>query len=95
MKRHEIVRLYDDAYAAKYEQEFLLDPLARSDTEAELRLLQQFLTPEVTWLDVACGTGYFLRHFPNVNRAGIDISPAMLRLARQGNPAIPFREHDF
>ena len=95
MKRDQIVRLYDDAYAAKYEQEFLLDPLARSDTEAELRLLQQFLTPEVTWLDVACGTGYFLRHFPTVNRAGIDISPAMLRLARQGNPATPFREHDF
>jgi SAM-dependent methyltransferase len=95
MKRDQIVGLYDDAYAAKYEQEFLLDPLARSDTEAELRLLQQFLTPEVTWLDVACGTGYFLRHFPTVNRAGIDISPAMLRLARQGNPATPFREHDF
>ena len=45
MKPQDIVRLYDDAYAAKYEQEFLLDPLARSDTEAELRLLKQFLVP--------------------------------------------------
>jgi SAM-dependent methyltransferase len=49
----------------------------------------------VTWLDVACGTGFFLRHFPNVERGGIDLSPAMLRLARQGNPEIPLREHDF
>jgi SAM-dependent methyltransferase len=95
MKRDDIVRLYNDSYAAKYEREFLLDPLARSDTEAEIRLLKEFLVPGVSWLDVACGTGFFLRHFPNVDRAGIDLSPAMLRLARQGNPAIPIREHDF
>ena len=95
MKGEDIVRLYDDAYAAKYEQEFLLDPLVRSDTEAELRLLEQFLASGVTWLDVACGTGFFLRHFPNVDRAGIDLSPAMLRLARQGNPTTLLREHDF
>lgn len=95
MKRHDIVRLYDDAYAAKYEREFLLDPLVSADTEAELNLLRQFLAPGVSWLDVACGTGFFLRHFPDVDRAGIDLSPAMLRSARQGNPAIPLREHDF
>jgi SAM-dependent methyltransferase len=95
MKREDIVRLYDDTYAAKYEQEFLLDPLARSDTETELRLLQQFLTPGTSWLDVACGTGFFLRQFPHVERAGIDLSPAMLRLARRGNPTTPLREHDF
>jgi SAM-dependent methyltransferase len=95
MKRQDIVRLYDDAYAARYEQEFLLDPLSRPDTEAELRLVQQFLTPGVSWLDVACGTGFFLRQFPQVERAGIDVSPAMLRLARRGNPTIALREHDF
>jgi SAM-dependent methyltransferase len=95
MKPDEIVRLYDDAYAAKYEQEFLLDPLVRSDTEAELALLRQFLAAGGTWLDVACGTGFFLRHFPEIERAGIDLSPAMLRLARQGNPAITLRQHDF
>jgi SAM-dependent methyltransferase len=94
MNRHDIVRLYDDAYAEKYERDFLLSPLVRTDTEAELRLLEQFLTPGVTWLDVACGTGFFLRHFPNVDRAGIDVSPAMLRLARHGNPTILLREHD-
>jgi SAM-dependent methyltransferase len=49
----------------------------------------------VNWLDVACGTGYFLRHFQDVERAGIDLSPAMLLLARQGNPTIELREHDY
>jgi SAM-dependent methyltransferase len=95
MKPHDIVQLYNDAYAAKYEQEFLLSPLSNSDTEAELQLLTKFLTPGVRWLDVACGTGFFLRHFPDVDRAGIDLSPAMLRLAREGNPTIALREHDF
>ena len=76
MKRHDIVQLYSDAYAAKYEEEFLVAPLARSDTEAELQLLEKFLVPGVNWLDVACGTGFFLRHFPDVDRAGIDISPS-------------------
>jgi len=50
MNRDEIVRLYDEAYAAAYEQEFLLAPLARSDTEAELALLEKLLTPGVKWL---------------------------------------------
>jgi SAM-dependent methyltransferase len=95
MKQDQIVRLYDDEYAASYEDKFLLDPLVRSDTECEKRLLERFLAPGVTWLDVACGTGYFLRHFPRVERAGIDLSAAMLKLARQGNPGITLRQHDF
>lgn len=95
MKRDAIVRLYDDEYAAKYEQEFLLAPLVRSDTEAELALLGKLLTPGTTWLDVACGTGFFLRHFPRVERAGIDLSPAMLKLARQGNEEVPLLQRDF
>jgi len=95
MKRHDIVHLYSDAYAAKYEEEFLEAPSVRSGTEAELQLLEKFLAAGVNWLDVACGTGFFLRHFPNVDRAGIDLSPAMLRLARRGNPTIPLLEHDF
>jgi SAM-dependent methyltransferase len=95
MNRDEIVRLYDEAYAAIYEREFLLAPLVRSDTEAELALLKGFLTTGTTWLDVACGTGFFLRHFPQIERAGIDLSPAMLALARQGNDGVPLRLHDF
>ena len=48
------------------------------------------------WLDVACGTGYFLSRFPGVPRAGLDLSPAMLTVARESNPdALFFREGDF
>src|SRR5437870_2892006 len=95
MNRDEIVQLYDDAYAATYEEEFLLSPLARSDTLHELELLRGFLRPGVSWLDVACGTGYFLRHFPRTERTGFDLSPAMLRVAREGNPDIVLLERDF
>jgi SAM-dependent methyltransferase len=95
MNRDEIVQLYDDAYAATYEEAFLLSPLARSDTLHELELLRGFLRPGVSWLDVACGTGYFLRHFSRTERAGFDLSPAMLRVAREGNPDVVLLERDF
>src|SRR5439155_27284709 len=43
----------------------------------------------------ASGTRYFFRHFPHVERAGIDLSPAMLKLARQGNADVPLLLRDF
>ena len=95
MRREEIVRLYDDEYATSYDDKFLLSPLAKSDSNLELELLRGFLKPGVTWLDVACGTGYFLQHFPHVKRAGLDLSASMLRLARHRNPGVPIIEHDF
>lgn len=49
----------------------------------------------MSWLDVACGTGYFLRNFPGVARTGLDLSPGMLEQARIGNPEVEFVQHDF
>lgn len=95
MKAEEIKRLYDGGYAAGYDEKFLLSPPAKPESDHELELLRGFLTPGVTWLDVACGTGYFLRHFPHIERAGIDLSPEMLRLAREANPGIALIERDF
>jgi len=95
MKPEEITALYDRDYAAAYEREFLLAPLVRSDTDAEVELLRKLLTPDTTWLDVACGTGYFLRQFPNVARTGLDLSPAMLERAREGNDGVPLVRRDF
>lgn len=95
MDRKDIVQLYDKAYAESYENEFLLHPHLRSDTDAELELLRGFLETARSWLDVACGTGFFLRHFPDIERAGIDISPAMLELARRGNDGVPLILHNF
>jgi SAM-dependent methyltransferase len=95
MKTEEITRLYDERYAAGYDEKFLLSPPAKPESDHELELLRGFLTAGVTWLDVACGTGYFLRHFPHIERAGIDLSPAMLRLARAANPGIELIQRDF
>ena len=95
MRPDEIVRLYDEEYAAAYERDFLLAPLVRSDTEAELALLAKLLAPHPSWLDVACGTGFFLRHFQEIERAGMDLSPAMLNLAKQGNDGVPLLLRDF
>jgi SAM-dependent methyltransferase len=95
MTPDEIVLLYDRDYASAYEEKFLLSPLTKADTEFEISLLRGFLKPGVTWLDVACGTGYFLRQFPKVERTGIDLSSAMLQHARTANPDILLSEHDF
>jgi SAM-dependent methyltransferase len=95
MKPEEITRLYDEGYAVAYDEKFLLSPPAKPENDHELELLRGFLTAGVRWLDVACGTGYFLRHFPQIERAGIDLSPAMLRLAREANPGVVLFERDF
>jgi SAM-dependent methyltransferase len=95
MKPEEIKRLYDSDYAAAYEGKFLGSERIAADTQYELELLRSFLAPGTRWLDVACGTGYFLRHFPNVDRAGLDLSPAMLERARAANPDVEVRQHDF
>src|SRR5262249_20851509 len=66
-----------------------------ADSHHGLQLLGQLLRPGSIWLGVACGMGYFLRHFPRVERAGIDLSPTLLNLARQTNPGVDLRVHDF
>src|SRR4051812_41927154 len=95
MRREYVTRLYDEEYASSYEDKFINSDRSRADVQHELVLLEQFLAESRTWLDVACGTGFFLRHFPDVERAGTDISPAMLRRARDGNPGVPLLLHDF
>ena len=95
MNRDYIARLYDDEYAASYDEKFFSSPLGKSDSEHELELIKQFLAGGGNWLDVECCTGYYLRHFQHVERAGIEISPAMLRRAREANPAIPLLLHDY
>lgn len=95
MDRDYIARLYDDEYAATYDEKFFTSPLGKSDCEYELVLIKQFLAKGGNWLDVECCTGFYLRHFPQVERAGIEMSPAMIRRAREGNPDIPLLLHDF
>jgi SAM-dependent methyltransferase len=91
----EIINLYDREYAETYDATFLLGKNFRECTLHELELIGGFLGVAKSWLDVACGTGYFLSHFPNIERCGLDLSPAMLEQARQANPGVAFIQGDY
>lgn len=91
---------YDEAYARRYDAVFLHTPDHgfREKTRHELFLLRMLTLSVDSWLDVACGTGFFLRHGrgnPDISRTGLDLSPAMLTLARETNPDARFIEGDF
>jgi SAM-dependent methyltransferase len=90
MDRDHLLALYDRDYAASYDRKFLTSELAKPDVAHELRLLGGLLKPGVSWLDVACGTGFFLAKFPDRERAGLDLSPAMLEIAGRANPGVTF-----
>ncbi len=96
MDARQVLDTYDEEYARTYNDKFILSRSNKRKSEFEVALLKELLAPGGPWLDVACGTGYFLSRFPGVARAGLDISPAMLAAARQANPdALFFREGDF
>lgn len=91
---------YDEAYARRYDASFLLNPAHgfRDKTLLELFLLRMLTLQADSWLDVACGTGFFLRHGrgnPRLRCTGLDLSPAMLARAREANPEALFVEGDF
>src|SRR5204862_5470678 len=94
--RRQALATYDEEYARTYDARFVLPGHYRLKTEFEVGWLRRLLHEGWRWLDVACGTGYFLSRFPEVPRAGLDLSPAMLERARAANPdAIELRQGDF
>jgi SAM-dependent methyltransferase len=95
MTNAEICALYDDEYARSYTATYLLAERFIECTRYEESLLANLLGVNNSWLDIACGTGYFLSQFPRVRRAGVDLSPSMLKQARLLNPQIPLRCADF
>jgi SAM-dependent methyltransferase len=96
MRRDEVNALYNRQYAAEYEDKFIHRDICRSDAEFEVKVLAKAIErAEGPWLDVGCGTGYFLSRFPGCHRAGMDISEAMLERARAANPEVEFYQHDF
>ena len=80
-------RYYDTLYSWK-------------DYEDETRRLVEFIQvhaqrPVQTLLDVACGTGAHLAYLQNYFQVeGVDIEPAMLKVARERLPGITLREGD-
>lgn len=98
MKKHDSRKIYDRDYAQDYNQRFLLNDLSKVDADFERETIAQLLNEigeNPRWLDVACGTGYFLSCFPEVERVGLDISSAMLEVARKTNPDILLVQGDY
>jgi len=98
MDKKDVLEIYNDDYAQSYNQKFLLNNLSKIDADFEQETIRKLLGEigeGVKWLDVACGTGYFLSRFPNIERAGLDISPAMLKVAKQANPNALFVQGDY
>jgi tetratricopeptide (TPR) repeat protein/SAM-dependent methyltransferase len=99
MKKSYIHEIYDHDYARNYNQRFLLqENLSKIDSDFEVSVIRSLLEEighDATWLDIACGTGYYLSHFPETQRAGLDISPAMLQVAQEANSGISFIEGDY
>jgi SAM-dependent methyltransferase len=95
MDREQIRSLYDDSYASSYNDKFIHSELAQPESNYEEQLLRSLLKPGMQWLDIACGTGYFLSRFPDIVREGLDLSPSMLKHARKANPGVIFHEGSF
>jgi SAM-dependent methyltransferase len=100
MTPEEVLRTYDESYAYRYDESFLLTPehgfLAK--TQFEVELLRWLTRDAASWLDVACGTGYFLsyaRGRDDLECAGFDLSPAMVAQARRRNPNARFTTGSF
>ncbi len=80
-------QFYDAIYAFK-------------DYEGEAERLRAMIqarvpSPEVTLLDVACGTGLHLAYLKKqVAVEGLDLDPNMLEIARRRCPGVPFHQGD-
>lgn len=82
---------YADLYNGLWEESDTWAP----ETRLHVEWLSRCIDPNVRWLDVGCGTGWILSQFPDIMRAGIDLSPSMLERARAANPgALEFRQGD-
>ena len=95
MKIEQVLQTYDESYATEYDQTFLQDVWTRESVAFQLQLLGEQLRGARNWLDVACGTGYVLSRFPEVERTGLDLSSAMLAIARRKNPGVALVQRNF
>ena len=90
MKKEEVWKIYDSNYTNEYNDRYLLNPFSKVSSDVEVRVFKSLITEQTEWLDLGCGTGYFLSLFPKTKRAGLDISPKMLQLAEKDNPTADF-----
>ena len=96
MKTDQVLETYDAEYAAEYNPTFLQDDQwATNSLNFLLEILGKLLENAGNWVDVACGTGFILSQFPKMERAGLDLSPAMIEVARRNNPGVDIREANY
>jgi SAM-dependent methyltransferase len=95
MEPEKVQELYGERYAEQYEQLWQHNPVWAPEAAHYVQSLGEQIREGTRWLDVGCGTGWFLSQFPGVERGGIDLSPAMLAQARKNNPdALFLRQGD-
>ena len=96
MDKESLLKIYNKDYADGYNDQFLLNPFSKVSSDFELSQLKELISPESKWLDIGCGTGYFLSQFPGIKRGGLDISPDMLKAAKKVNEdAVFLKQGDF
>ena len=80
-------RPYDDPeYAGGHDAAFHADPANAVHSRFELGMVTELASrkPGLSWLDVACGTGFHLANADgDMRRAGVDRAAAMLDVARR------------
>lgn len=91
-----ILSVYDEWYADTYDDRFLTGhPWVRNLAEYGVEVIRALLPPGGRWLDVCCGTGWHLSQLPDVEREGLDLSPAMVARAREVNPGVTITEGSY
>jgi SAM-dependent methyltransferase len=96
MKLADVLEVYDAPYANSYDETYISHPETLPSTIYQLALLRRLLHGARSWLDVACGTGFYLSALTDVaERAGLDLSPSMLEVASRRNPGIQLTQGSF
>ena len=89
----ETAKPYGPEYAEGYEARWH-ETAWGSEAEHIAGWVRARIDEDTRWLDVGCGTGYYLRRFAGVDRAGIDLSPDMLAVATATSPDAAFHLGD-
>ncbi|WP_336515881.1 class I SAM-dependent methyltransferase [Pollutibacter soli] len=81
---------YNDKYASVYDSIWITNDFIGGEVQHNVNKVGEILTKDMKWLDCGCGTGYLLSKFPGYQRAGFDLTPAMLNQAGQVNKDLLF-----
>jgi SAM-dependent methyltransferase len=86
--------LYDEHYAAKYNELYLCQRKHGSNKKVLLDIFEQLDADSSRWLDTCCGQAWHFGQFPNVQKTGVDLSAAQLSYAAAANPSATFIQSD-